>query len=98
MAVCLKIVWLRSPGSVSMKRAAEWNEPSSASTSPVPSGVICHRSAVDPQAAVAHGDAVARQADDALHPNLRPVARPAKHDDVAALGQRGEDALRVGQS
>src|SRR5262245_38189120 len=45
--------------------------------------------------AAVHADSVSRQSDDALDPNLRTIARPAKNDDVAALGQRREDARRI---
>jgi hypothetical protein len=40
---------------------------------------------VDEQLALPHLDAIAGQADDALDPGLRAVARPAEHDDIAAL-------------
>ena len=54
-------------------------------TRPMPSGSNADRRAVDRHAAVVQRDAVARQADHALDPDLRAVARPAEHDDVAAL-------------
>ena len=44
------------------------------------------RRAVEPDLTAAHLHAVARQADHALDPDLRRIARPAKHDHVAALG------------
>ena len=48
--------------------------------------------AVDEQPAVGHLDLVARQADQALDVVGLAVARQLEHDDVAALGLRGEDA------
>ena len=55
------------------------------------------RRPVDPQPPVAHRDAIARQADDALDPDLRPVAGPAKYHHIAALRQRAENPLCIRQ-
>jgi hypothetical protein len=47
---------------------------------------------VDEELALPQLDAVARQSHHALDPGLRAVARPAEHDDVAALGRVAEQA------
>ena len=47
--------------------------------------------------ALPHLDAIAGQADDALDPGLRAVARPAEHHDVAALRRGGEHAPGLGK-
>src|SRR5512147_1126474 len=53
------------------------------------------RLAVDADLAVADTDAVTRQSDHPLDPDLRAIARPAEDDDVAALGKSRKNALRV---
>ena len=88
MPACLKIVWLRSPGKVSMNRGAGIQRAVFGFDLPVPSGLKPDRRAVDAQASVAHRDAIAGQADHALDPDLRRIAGPAEHHHVAAARQR----------
>jgi hypothetical protein len=52
---------------------------------------LLHRHAIEDQLLVHQADAVARDADAALHEGLLDVHRIAEHDDIAAL------ALAVGQ-
>jgi len=55
------------------------------------------RMVVDEELALAHLDAIAGQADDALDPGLRAVARPAEHHDIAALRRAAEEASGLRQ-
>ncbi len=61
-------------------------------------GVLPDDLAVDPQTAIAHLHAIARQSDDTLDPDLRTVGRRTEHDDIAARRQFAEDALRRRQA
>ena len=73
--------------------------PSSVSDWPIPSGRMPTGVAVDRDRAVAQGDAIAGQADHALDPDLRAVAGPAEHHNIAALaaGRQGRAACPAGR-
>ena len=80
----LKIAWVTPFGSVSMIAIGRFAAAESLRLRHAV-GLQGRGMIVDEELALAQLDPVAGQADDAFDPGLRIVARPAEHDDVAAL-------------